>query len=66
METAAAHAQLFKIAVRQAVQIRLRRHGLVEAGIKYRHLLHAGEQALGGPRRSGWQQRRQRAMAATS
>ncbi len=48
VEAVAAYAQLFKIAVRQAVQIRLRRHGLVEAGVKYRHLLHAREQALCG------------------
>ncbi len=48
VETIAAHAQLFKIAVRQAVQIRLRRQRLVETGVKYRHLLHAGEQALCG------------------
>ena len=46
MEAVAAHAQLFKIAVRQSVQIRLRRQRLVEAGIKYRDLLHAREQAL--------------------
>ena len=48
VEAVAAHAQRFKIAVRQSVQIRLRRQRLVEAGIKYRHLLHAREQALCG------------------
>lgn len=46
VEAVAAHAQLFKIAVRQSVQIRLRRQRQVEAGIKYRDLLHAREQAL--------------------
>ena len=47
VEAIAPHAKLFKIAVRQPVQIGLRGQRLVEAGVKHRHLLYARKQAFG-------------------
>ncbi|MPN41468.1 hypothetical protein SDC9_189014 [bioreactor metagenome] len=48
VEAVTPHAQLFEILPRQAIQVSFWCHGLMEAGIKHRHLRDAGEQMLCG------------------